>query len=146
MRSRLALHRRSARTKLWPTSAGYLDREMKFACSMAIAVEVAAIVAIPMVVMLAASAITLPVSLEEVLAVVMRPHPMRTGIRRTGPIAIMPSPAVSHGIPVAIHPQEVMRGRRGTKSQHAGRRRRADLYADRNLAEDGSRSQKDETE
>ena len=73
-----------------------------------VAVEVAAaMVAIPMVVMLATAAIAFPVSLEEALAVMMRPHPMRAGIRRTGPVAIMPFVTVCDRIPIALYPDEV---------------------------------------
>ena len=92
-----------------------------------VAVEVAAaMVTIPMVVMLAAATIAFPVSLEEALAVVMRPHPLRTGIRRTGPVAIMPSVMVSDRIPVALNPGEVGTGMVWNGVNDARRWRRPD--------------------
>ena len=76
-----------------------------------IAVEVAAaMVAIPMVVMLMTAAFAFPVSWEEPLSVVMRPHPMRADIRGPGPVASMPFVMVSHRIPIALDPGEVGTG------------------------------------
>ena len=96
-----------------------------------IAVEVAAaMVAIPIVVVPAAAAIAFPVSLEEALSVVMRPHPMRSGIRRTGPVASMPFVMVSHWIPIALYPDEVGTGTAGHGVNHTWgwRRPNSDPY------------------
>jgi hypothetical protein len=104
-----------------------LHRGKKSASSMAIAVEVAAaIVVIRVVVMLSASTITFPVSLEEALAVVMRPHPMRTSIRRTGPVAIMPFVMVPDRIPIALNPGEAGSGMVWNCVDHARGWRRSD--------------------
>lgn len=58
-------------------------------------------VAIPVVIVRNPAVISLPVTVEETLAVVMWRNPMRTGIGRPSPISVMPFVVVSGRIPIA---------------------------------------------
>lgn len=107
---------------------------------------VAVAVSIPVMVVLEAASVALPIAGIKPLAIVAGTDPARTFVRRTGPIAVMPPPAVSHRIPIAIQPQKVRPGRHRAELQHAGRRWSANLNANRDLAEDRSRGQKHERE
>src|ERR1700693_5080830 len=96
-------------------------------------IEVAVTVVIPMVVVLAAAALAIPIAFKKALSVMMGRHPMRRCIGRTAPISVVPSIAVSGDIPVAIDPKIIGTGAGGNDSDHTRRWRRSDAYSDRNL-------------
>lgn len=67
------------------------------------------------------------------VVVIVRMGPVRTSIRRTPPVTVMPDPASALGNPVAIDPDVAWaRYRRGSLVT-VRRRRRADRDAERNL-------------
>ena len=69
--------------------------------------EVAVVVAIPVMVVLHPAAISVPVTDEIALAIVMRSDPTSALIRRPRPIALVPFVMVSHWIPVALDPNKL---------------------------------------
>ncbi len=105
-------------------------------------VPVAVAVAVPAVIVLEASAVAFPISGVELLAVMPRRDPTGPWVRRTRPVAIVPSPAMAVGIPVAVDPDKLGTRTRGHHSHHARRRRRTDANPNRDLTEYRSAGQK----
>jgi len=91
----------------------------------------ASVVAIPMVIMLAATTIAFPISRKKVLAIMMRCHPTSTSIRRTGPIAFVPLVAMADWIPIPLYPKE-SRARTGRHGVNPRGRRRPNSNAYKN--------------
>ena len=63
------------------------------------------VIAIPMMIVIAAAVIAVPVTVVEPFAVVPRLHPTRAPIGRTCPVSFMPAVTASRRIPVALHPR-----------------------------------------
>ncbi len=96
--------------------------------------QVPASVVVPAVIMFKPAVFSLPVTVEESLSVVTRPHPASPWVRRPSPITFMPAIMPSDRIPVTLDPQELGSGGRRQNSNHAGRRRRPDGDPDRDLS------------
>jgi hypothetical protein len=63
---------------------------------------IAIAVVVPMMVVLDAAAVTVPVAMIEALSVVARSHPTSGRVHGTAPISGMPSIAAPNRIPVAV--------------------------------------------
>jgi hypothetical protein len=97
----------------------------------AVAAEIAIVIAVPPVIVLDSAAITLPIALKEAFPVVTRPDPVGAGVGWPSPVSVMPLVVVSDGVPVAIDPK-VIRPRGAWPSVNDARRRRCpNSYADR---------------
>ena len=103
-----------------------------------IMIEVAVTVAIPMMVVLAATVLAVPKACKVSLSIMMGRNPMRSRIGRAAPISIVPSVAVSDYIPVAIDPKIIGTGAGGNDSNHARRGWGSDSHPDRNLRKNRS--------
>jgi hypothetical protein len=71
---------------------------------MPIVVPVVVPVAVPTMVVAELAVIAFPIAFEVALSVMMRLHPTRAGVRRTGPVSVVPLIVVAHWIPVAPYP------------------------------------------
>src|SRR5262245_28542045 len=87
-------------------------------------------IAIPVVVMVEASAWTIPITAVEAAAIMARSNPMRPDVGRTAPVAFVPAVVTGNRIPIAADPDEVGSGLRGHYDDCTRRGRRADLNAD----------------
>ena len=106
---------------------------------------IAVMVAIPAMVVLAPTSLTLPISPIEALSIVARPYPPSTRIDRAGPISGMPPVVAPDGIPVTVNPDEV-RTRPRRNGNNPRRRRRTNSDSNRNLAEKNSASEKHQSD
>src|SRR5689334_12334790 len=107
----------------------------------AIAAPVTVAVAVPTVFVADAAAFAFPVAIEPTFAVMMRHHPTCTGVRRAGPVALVPTIAITVGIPIAVDPN-VFRARRHRPNRHYTRRgRRANPDSHGDLRGSGTRGQ-----
>ena len=100
----------------------------------AVPVPVAVAVSIPVVIVLEAAAVTVPVALEELLPIVMGRNPARPSVGRPGPVSFMPPVMAAYRIPITIHPKIIRTRRRGPHSNDAGRGRRTNAYSKRHLS------------
>ena len=98
-----------------------------------VAVEVAVMIMVRMMVVLKPSAISIPVTGEVSLSIMVRSNPMCAFIGRPGPIASVPFVVMSDWIPVTLDPNEVWPGSHGRYRNYAGCRRSADYDSDRDL-------------
>ena len=98
--------------------------------------EVPASVAVPAVIMFKPAVFSLPVTVEESLSVVTRPHPASPWVRRPSPITFMPAIMPSDRIPIALDPLIVGAG----LGRHAVRTRRWRFELHRLLLTDRSLS------
>ena len=94
---------------------------------------IAVAVAVPAVIVLPPSVVAIPVTGEVPAALITRSNPPRAAINRQRPITGVPLIVISHGIPVALHPNVFRAGAGRQNLDHARRWRRTDLYPDRNL-------------
>ena len=69
--------------------------------------KVALAVAVPTMIVLPPSAITLPIALEEALSIMAWRHPARRRIGRTSPITVVPLVMISDRVPVAVDPVKI---------------------------------------
>ena len=67
-------------------------------------------VVIPMVIVLDAPVVALPEAFIETAALIVRNRPRSAGIRRPSPVAVVPSPMVAYGIPIALDPDPARSG------------------------------------
>jgi hypothetical protein len=104
-------------------------------------IEIAITVVIPMVVMLAAAALAVPIAFKKSLSIVMGRHPMRRCIGRTAPISVVPPISVSDCIPVPIDPKIIGAGAGRNHSYYTRWRRRPNSHSDRNLGKSRSEDQ-----
>jgi hypothetical protein len=95
--------------------------------------EIAIVAAVPMVVVLDASAVAIPVAGVETLSIVARGYPASGGVYRPAPISGMPLVVVPDGIPVAVYPDEFRTWTRRKNANHSRRGWRADSDSDGNL-------------
>jgi len=95
-------------------------------------IEIAVMIAIPMMVVLAPAAIAVPVAVKKTLAVMTGSHPMRTAIRRTSPISGVPLIMALHRIPVTLHPK-IVRTWSYRPHDYSRGRRRPNSHSERDL-------------
>ena len=95
----------------------------------AIAVPAVA-VPVPVMVVLNAAVLTIPVSSEIAPAVITRSNPSRGRVGHACPIAFMPFVMMSNRVPVAFDPNVIGAWTYGTDAQHAGRRWRSNSDSD----------------
>jgi len=96
-----------------------------------VAVAVPAImIAVPMMIVTHPAAFTLPVTLEEAFAIMMRYHPDCAGIGRACPVTLMPLVMVPDRMPVANNPHKIRAGARRLNPYDTRRRRSADADTD----------------
>src|SRR5215467_7334656 len=79
--------------------------------------------AIRMVIVIEPAARARPVATDVHAARVVRRHPVRAGVRRAGPVPVVPEIAPSLRIPVAFDPHELRTGARRDAVDARGRRR-----------------------
>jgi len=79
-------------------------------------------VMVPTVIMFNPAAMYLPVALKEPLPIVVPRHPASSLVGRLSPITVMPLVIPSHGIPIALDPNELRSWWRRLNVDHAGRR------------------------
>ena len=92
---------------------------------------------IPMVVVLPASGIAVPMPGEVATSFISRDYPAGRRVDGAGPITGVPSVVVADRIPVARDPDKLWAGTRRQNPNYTRRRRCADLDADGNLSECG---------
>lgn len=90
---------------------------------------------IPVMVVFAAAVIAIPVAGIETVSVVTGTNPMCPAIWRTSPVPGMPMVAVSHRIPVSVHPYEFRSRTWRENPNHPWRRWWSDLDPNRHLTE-----------
>jgi hypothetical protein len=90
--------------------------------------------AIRVVIVFDATMVAIPVSGEELLAIVTRPDPMRAFVRRTRPVTFMPAIVPVNRVLIALYPQITSTRRRRTNRNDARRRWRSDADTDANLS------------
>jgi hypothetical protein len=93
--------------------------------------------AVPVMVVLAAAAITLPIPTIEALSVVAWTNPACAGIWRTSPVSGVPPVVASNWIPVSIHPHEFRGWTWRENPNHPRWRRRSNCNSNRHLTEHG---------
>lgn len=99
-------------------------------------------IVIPVVIVLTAAMIAVPIACEVPVAIVSRGDPAGARIRRLRPVALMPLVMVPNRKPVALHP-EVIRARTWRPyGDDSRRRRRADANPDRDLTEPEARCER----
>jgi len=102
--------------------------------------KIAVVVAIPSMIVFQAAMRTVPITREELLAVVTRPDPVGSFIRRTRPIAGVPAIPAVNRVLITVYPQVAGSRRCGTNRNHAWRRRRADANANADLSAQSERA------
>lgn len=90
--------------------------------------------AIRVVIVFDAAMVAIPVSGEELLAIVTRSDPAGAFIRRTRPIARVPAIAAVHGVLITVYPNVTGTWSCGTDHNDPRRRRRSDANAYANLS------------
>jgi hypothetical protein len=98
-----------------------------------VAVEVAVMVMVPMMVVLKAAVISIPVANEVLFSIMVRSNPMSAFVWRLGPIARVPLVVVSHRIPVTVDPNKGRPGSDRRYGNYAWRWRSADSDSDGDL-------------
>jgi hypothetical protein len=97
------------------------------------AVEVPVSVMVPVMIMFNTASIAIPVAYKEMLPVMTRWYPVRSFIRRLGPIPFMPLIVPSHWIPITFHPDKVRTWTRRLNVDHPRWWRRTNRDSDGNL-------------
>jgi hypothetical protein len=95
--------------------------------------EIAVMVMVRAVIVFHPTVFAFPIAVVEPLSVMVRPHPASAFIWRAAPIALMPLVVVSHGIPIALDPNELRSRTVRHNTHHARRWRRANSDSNRNL-------------
>jgi hypothetical protein len=101
------------------------------------AVAVAIRAAVPTVVMIEAAVVSVPITGIILAAIVPRPNPAGSFIRRARPITFVPSVVVSDRIPITVDPNETVARRPRNHTHDAWRRRRPDADSNGNLGPGG---------
>ena len=94
---------------------------------------VAVVVTVPVMVVLNSAAVSVPVTREISLSIMMRNDPASALIRRPRPIARVPFVMVSNRIPVTLYPDEFGAWPHRYYRNHTGGRRSADPDSDGDL-------------
>jgi len=97
----------------------------------AVMTEIPIAVAIPTVIVIYPAALAFPIAREELAAFIARSDPLRAGVGRASPIAVMPAIASALRVPISVYPKIVRSGRPGPRMNDAGRRRRPNSHANR---------------
>jgi hypothetical protein len=98
----------------------------------AVAISHAA-VAVPAVIVLEATAVTIPVTAVELATFIARANPGGACVRRTGPVAFVPTVTTAVRIPISINPVVVGPWRHRPHPNHTGPRRWTDSDAHSDL-------------
>ena len=93
-------------------------------------VVAAVVVVIPLMIVNHTATRSFPIAIKPTLAVVMRGHPNRAFIRRTGPITVVPAIPTPNHVPVTINPGIARAGSDRSDANHARRRRGSDANSD----------------
>src|ERR1700682_2340790 len=96
---------------------------------------------VPMMVVLDAAALTVPVAMIEALSIVARSHPAGGRVYRAAPIPGMPTIVAPYGIPVAVYPGEFRTWTGRENADDSWGWWRPDLDSDGNLGEHKSAGQ-----
>lgn len=92
--------------------------------------EVAVIaIFVPLVVMFYAAMIAVPITGEELVAIMPRCHPMGARIGRSCPVSFVPLVVSGYGIPVAVYPEVIRSGCNRSDSHDARGWRRSNRDA-----------------
>ena len=103
---------------------------------MTIALSVITIViAVPMMIVLAAAALTIPIAGEELGTIVVGCDPSGSSVRRSCPITFVPAVASPDRVPITIYPDIFGAGSRRKNPNHARWRRGTDSDSDGYLSE-----------
>ena len=105
------------------------------------AIIVAVAVTVPTVVVGDSAAIAIPVAFIEKRSIMSRSHPVCAGVRRTGPVSVVPPVMVAHRVPIATYEGIAGAGTSRHNPNYTGPRRRADSHSDENLSEERSHCQ-----
>lgn len=100
----------------------------------AVMITVSVAVPVPVVVMVKAAMIAFPVTLKELLSVVVRPHPSSTLIWWSRPVTFMPFVVPSDRIPITVYPHRLWAWTWRQNTNHMGARRGADSDSQGNLS------------
>src|SRR6476620_9043726 len=102
---------------------------------------------IPLMIVVDGAPRTFPASFEVLATIVIRSRPVRALIRRSRPVAVVPSPASTHWIPVAFDPLVIGGGLRWDPIHPRRRRGLADADAEAHLCiGDGSRREQESSD
>jgi hypothetical protein len=101
----------------------------------------AAVIPVPAVIVLEATAIAFPVPGEVLAAFVSGTDPPGSRIRRARPISFVPAVMVAHWIPIAVHPGKTRPGGGRPNRYYTRRWRRTNANSYGNLAEHSARGQ-----
>jgi hypothetical protein len=96
---------------------------------------IAVTVVVPMMIVGTPAVIAFPVAFKKALSIVVRRHPIRAGIWRTGPITVMPFVMPSDRIPVALDPHKTGAGDWWPNTNDAWGRRRPNGHTNGYLGE-----------
>ena len=107
-------------TSAWPIYRSETPRRLVAIVVLTIVVPTVAL-AIPVMVVLHAAALAVPVSDEVAPSVVAGSNPSRSRVRHSRPITVMPFVVISDRVPVAVDPSIIGAGTDRTDAQHAGR-------------------------
>jgi len=130
-------------TSGWRTYQDECNRGFERQLVTVVFTKIAVMIAVPVMVVLAPSAIAFPVPGKEAPAVVVWNNPTRAGIWRTSPVSGMPLVVVSHGIPISFHPYELGAWTCRENPDDAWWRWRPDLYPYRHLTERACRGREE---
>jgi hypothetical protein len=95
--------------------------------------KIAVVVTVPVVVVFNPSALTDPVTCKKLAAFITGNVPTRADVWGLSPVALVPLPMVSDGIPITVHPDEFRCGSRRHDVNHSGWWRGTNPDADRDL-------------
>ena len=101
----------------------------------AIEIPIVITVVVPAVVVGQLAALPFPIAGKILLAIMMRFHPTRAGIRRTGPISVVPFVVVAHRVPIAAYPGIICARTSWLHSENPHWWRGADSHSDGELSE-----------
>jgi hypothetical protein len=96
--------------------------------------EIAIFVFVPMMVVINAATFSNPITREKLAALIMGSRPSSADVRGLSPVALMPLPMVSNGIPITVNPNEFRCRSRRHNVDHTWRRRGSYSDTDRDLS------------
>jgi hypothetical protein len=91
-------------------------------------------IVIPMVIVVVTALVSVPIAHKILFSIMARRDPARSRVRRSCPIAIMPSVDSAFRIPIAADPDELGAGLAWQNANDTGSRWRADSDSDGNLS------------
>jgi hypothetical protein len=87
--------------------------------------EIAAMLAIPMMIVLVAAAVAVPVATVVTLAIMARGYPASSLIMRASIVSVMPSVTARNRVPIAVHPDNIGARAHGPNANESRTWRRA---------------------